>query len=125
MKMLSHCSDGTTGVTGDVLINDLIQKVILLLFQKLKRTADLFKCFFRNYNSSGTCHWNIRNSYIGADGSYTYTADQDAADALDGGTANDVFVYEVQMKVELHSKQHNYITGINDDPVAVKDVDLQ
>ena len=31
---------------------------------------------------------------IGADGSYTYTADQDAADALDNGdTATDVFTY--------------------------------
>ena len=33
---------------------------------------------------------------IGADGSYTYTADQDAADALDDGeTLTDVFTYTV------------------------------
>ena len=48
-----------------------------------------------SYNSSGT---SVTGTYgtltIGADGSYTYVADQTAADALDAGdSANDVFVY--------------------------------
>ena len=48
-----------------------------------------------SYNSSGT---SVTGTYgtltIGADGSYTYIADQTAADALDAGdSADDVFVY--------------------------------
>ena len=48
-----------------------------------------------SYNSSGT---QVTGTYgtltIGADGSYTYAATQDAADPLDAGdTATDVFVY--------------------------------
>ena len=49
------------------------------------------------YASSGT---SVTGTYgtliIGADGSYTYTADQSAADDLDAGdSANDVFTYTV------------------------------
>ena len=49
------------------------------------------------YASNGT---TVVGTYgtliIGADGSYTYTADQSAADALDAGeTADDVFTYTV------------------------------
>ena len=49
------------------------------------------------YDSSGT---SVTGTYgtltIGADGSYTYVADQSAADDLDAGdTATDVFVYTV------------------------------
>ena len=50
-----------------------------------------------SYNSSGT---SITGTYgtliIGADGSYKYTADQSAADALDAGDqVTDVFTYTV------------------------------
>ncbi len=48
-----------------------------------------------SYNSSGT---EVTGTYgtltIGADGSYTYVADQDAADNIDGGSSEtDVFTY--------------------------------
>ncbi len=61
---------------------------------------------------------------IGADGSYTYTADQDAADALDNGdTATDVFTYTVSDGTNTTTATITItVTGINDNPVAQDDV---
>ena len=60
---------------------------------------------------------------IGADGSYTYTADQSAADALDNGdTATDVFTYTVSDGTNTTTATITItVTGINDDPVAQND----
>ena len=48
------------------------------------------------YDSSGTCNWYLWYFTIGADGSYTYVADQSAADDLDASdTATDTFTYRI------------------------------
>ena len=83
--------------------------------------------------SSGTTFLNgtsITGTYgtlvVGADGSYTYTADQSAADALDASeTATDSFTYTVtdgQGETDTATLVIT-VTGINDDPVAVNDTD--
>ena len=83
--------------------------------------------------SSGTTFLNgtsITGTYgtlvVGADGSYTYTADQSAADELDAGdTATDSFTYTVtdgQGETDTATLVIT-VTGINDDPVAVNDTD--
>ena len=79
------------------------------------------------YNSSGR---SVTGTYgtltIGADGSYTYVADQDAADALDAGdTVTDVFVYTVSDGTTPVGAATLTITvtGVNDAPVAVNDTD--
>ena len=73
------------------------------------------------YNSSGT---SVTGTYgtltIGADGSYTYTADQAAADALDASdTVTDVFVYTADGDT---ANLTITVTGVNDAPVAQDDV---
>ena len=62
---------------------------------------------------------------IGADGSYTYTADQAAADALDAGdTDTDVFTYRITDGTATDTATLTItVTGVNDDPVAVNDTD--
>ena len=62
---------------------------------------------------------------IGADGSYTYTADQDAADALDAGdTDTDVFTYRITDGTATDTATLTItVTGVNDTPVAVDDTD--
>jgi len=83
--------------------------------------------------SSGTTFLNgtsITGTYgtlvVGADGSYTYTADQSAADELDASeTATDSFTYTVtdgQGETDTATLVIT-VTGINDDPVAVNDTD--
>ena len=83
--------------------------------------------------SSGTTFLNgtsITGTYgtlvVGADGSYTYTADQSAADALDASeTETDSFTYTVtdgQGETDTATLVIT-VTGINDDPVAVNDTD--
>ena len=72
------------------------------------------------YTSNGT---SVTGTYgtlvIGADGSYTYTADQDAADALDlNDVVTDVFVYTADGAT---ANLTITVTGINDNPVAVND----
>jgi VCBS repeat-containing protein len=63
---------------------------------------------------------------LAADGSYTYVADQPAADTLAAGaTANDVFTYTVKDPGGLVSNTTTLtitVTGTNDAPVAVADV---
>ena len=63
---------------------------------------------------------------LNADGSYTYIADQAAADALaTGATANDVFTYTVKDPDGLVSNATTLtitVTGTNDAPVAHADV---
>ena len=79
-----------------------------------------------SYNSSGT---SVTGTYgtltIGADGSYTYVADQTAADALDAGdSANDVFVYTLSDGTATTTANITIsVLGINDDPAAVDDTD--
>ena len=79
------------------------------------------------YASSGT---SVTGTYgtltIGADGSYTYVADQSAADDLDAGdTATDVFVYTVSDGTSTDTANLTItVTGINDDPAAVNDTCL-
>ena len=60
---------------------------------------------------------------IGADGTYTYIADQDAADALDASdTANDVFTYTLSDgTVTTTATITITVTGTNDAPTAVND----
>ena len=78
------------------------------------------------YNSSGT---SITGTYgtltIGADGSYTYVADQSAADDLDAGdTETDVFVYTVSDGTTTQTANLTItVTGVNDTPTAVDDTD--
>jgi len=63
---------------------------------------------------------------VNANGSYTYVADQDAADNLaTGATATDVFTYTVSDGTDTDTAQITItVTGINDnDPVAVNDTD--
>ena len=80
-----------------------------------------------SYNSSGT---SVTGTYgtltIGADGSYTYVADQAAADALDAGdSANDVFVYTLSDGTATTTANITIsVLGINDDPAAVDDTDV-
>ena len=77
------------------------------------------------YASGGT---TVTGTYgtliIGADGSYTYTADQSAADDLDlNDTATDVFTYTVSDGANTTTATITItVTGINDDPVAQNDV---
>ncbi len=83
-----------------------------------------------SYNSSGT---TVTGTYgqltIGADGSYTYTANQPAADALDEGTGGnasdtvtDVFVYTISDGNLTDTANITItITGVNDTPTAVND----
>ncbi|MES2583292.1 MAG: retention module-containing protein, partial [Pseudomonadota bacterium] len=63
---------------------------------------------------------------LNADGSYTYVADQPAADTLaTGATANDVFTYTVKDPGGLVSNTTTLtitVTGTNDAPVAVANV---
>ena len=82
--------------------------------------------------SSGTTYSNgtsVTGTYgtltIGADGSYTYVADQSAADDLDAGdTATDVFTYTLSDGTATDTATLTItVTGINDDPVAVNDTD--
>ena len=77
------------------------------------------------YASGGT---TVTGTYgtltIGADGSYTYTADQSAADDLDlNDTATDVFTYTVSDGANTTTATITItVTGVNDDPVAQNDV---
>ena len=80
-----------------------------------------------NYNSNGT---SVTGEYgtlvIGADGSYTYTADQTKADNLDKDqTATDTFVYTITDGNNATATANLVITvtGVNDDPVGVNDTD--
>ena len=79
-----------------------------------------------SYNSSGT---SVTGTYgtltIGADGSYTYVADQAAADALDAGdSADDVFIYTLSDGTATTTANITIsVLGINDDPAAVNDTD--
>ena len=62
---------------------------------------------------------------IQADGSYTYVADQAAADALDAGdTVTDTFTYTIKMMEMVERILHNndlYNNWYDDDPVGVND----
>ena len=62
---------------------------------------------------------------LNANGSYTYVADQDAADALDAGdTVTDVFNYTVSDGSATDMATLTItVNGINDAPVAVDDTD--
>ena len=85
-----------------------------------------------SYNSNGT---SVTGTYgtltIGADGSYTYVADQAAADALDlNDSVTDTFVYTItddasSPRSPLTDSTTLTITvlGINDTPTAVNDTD--
>ena len=85
-----------------------------------------------SYNSNGT---SVTGTYgtltIGADGSYTYVADQAAADALDlNDSVTDTFVYTItddasSPRSPLTDSATLTITvlGINDTPTAVNDTD--
>ena len=80
------------------------------------------------YNGSGSsAGTSVTGTYgtltIGADGSYTYAATQDAADALDvGDTATDVFVYTLSDGTATTTATLTItILGANDAPVAADD----
>ncbi len=79
-----------------------------------------------SYNSSGT---SVTGTYgtltIGADGSYTYVADQSAADDLDlNDSVTDVFVYTLSDGTATTTANITItVLGANDDPVAVNDTD--
>jgi VCBS repeat-containing protein len=80
-----------------------------------------------SYNSNGT---SVTGTYgtltIGADGTYTYVADQSASDDLDASdTATDSFTYTVSDgNGETDTATLIFtVTGINDAPVAVNDTD--
>ena len=62
---------------------------------------------------------------LAADGTYTYAADQSAADDLDASdTATDVFTYTVSDGTATDTATITItVTGVNDAPVAVNDTD--
>ena len=62
---------------------------------------------------------------IGANGSYTYVADQSAADDLDASdTATDSFTYTISDGTATDTATLIFtVTGINDAPAAVNDTD--
>ena len=76
------------------------------------------------YNSSGT---SVTGTYgtlvVGADGTYTYVADQSAADALDASdTVTDSFTYTVSDGTATSTATLIItVTGVNDAPTAVND----
>ena len=78
------------------------------------------------YNSNFT---TVTGTYgtlkIGADGTYTYVADQSAADDLDASdTATDSFTYTVSDGTATDTATIIItVTGVNDAPVAVNDTD--
>ena len=78
------------------------------------------------YNSNGT---SVTGTYgtlvVGANGTYTYVADQDAADDLDAGdTATDSFTYTISDGDATDTATLIItVTGVNDAPVAVNDTD--
>ena len=80
-----------------------------------------------SYNSSGT---SVTGTYgtltIGADGSYTYVADQAAADALDlNDSVTDTFVYTLSDGTATTTANIVItVLGVNDTPVAVDDTDV-
>ena len=79
-----------------------------------------------SYNSSGT---QVTGTYgtltVGADGTYTYVADQSASDDLDlNDTATDSFTYTVSDGTATDTATLIFtVTGVNDAPVAVDDTD--
>ncbi len=81
--------------------------------------------------SSGTVGQSLTGTYgtltINADGSYTYVADQAAADALDpGDSATDTFTYTVADDDDKNTDTGEIVitvNGTNDDIVAVNDTD--
>ncbi|MDC0967998.1 VCBS domain-containing protein [Alphaproteobacteria bacterium] len=76
---------------------------------------------------AGTIGSGLTGTYgtltVNANGSYTYVADQDAADALDlGDTAIDYFNYTVTSGSQTDTAVLAItVTGLNDDPVATND----
>ena len=113
-------SDGSTGVTGDVLTNDTDADGDTLTVSAIQNSS----------GTSGTLGSGLTGTYgtltINADGSYSYVADQSAADDLDSGDqVTDVFTYTVS---DGNGGQDTAtititITGVNDAPVAVDDTD--
>ena len=79
-----------------------------------------------SYNSSGT---SVTGTYgtltVGADGTYTYVADQSAADDLDlNDNVTDVFTYTLSDGAQTSTATLTItVTGVNDAPVAVDDTD--
>ena len=80
--------------------------------------------------NSGTAGSSAVVGYYGtltlaADGTYTYAADQSAADDLDAvDTATDSFTYTVSDGTATDTATlHITVTGVNDAPVAVNDTD--
>ncbi len=113
-------TDGSTGVTGDVLTNDTDADGDTLTVSAIQNSS----------GTSGTLGSGLTGTYgtltINADGSYSYVADQSAADDLDSGDqVTDVFTYTVS---DGNGGQDTAtititITGVNDAPVAVDDTD--
>ena len=88
-----------TGSQNDVLNDDSDADGDTITVTKIKKNggSNSNVASSSTYNSNGT---SVTGTYgtltIGADGSYTYTADQDAADDLDAGDqVTDVFVYTI------------------------------
>ena len=79
-----------------------------------------------SYNSNGT---SVTGTYgtltVGADGTYTYVADQSAADDLDlNDNVTDVFTYTLSDGAQTSTATLTItVTGVNDAPVAVNDTD--
>ena len=77
-----------------------------------------------SYNSNGT---SITGTYgtlvVGADGTYTYVADQSAADALDASdTVTDSFTYTMSDGTATDTATLIItVTGVNDTPIAADD----
>ena len=77
-----------------------------------------------SYNSSGT---QVTGTYgqltVGADGTYTYVANQSAADDLDAGdTVTDSFTYTISDGDATDTATLIItVTGINDTPAGVDD----
>ena len=74
-----------------------------------------------NTNSPTSITGTYGTLTIGADGSYTYTADQSASDSITTGTtANDIFTYTADGATATLTIT---VTGVNDAPTVVNDTD--
>ena len=118
-----------TGSQDDVLNDDTdADDAASLTVSQIRKSggSDSSVASSSTYNSNFT---SVTGTYgtlkIGADGSYTYTADQDAADDLDAGDqATDVFVYTAtDGTTDVTATLTITVTGVNDAPVAVNDTD--
>ena len=122
-------AEGTAGVSGTgVLGNDdgsSDHDIESLRVTQVKPDGDTYSTI--NDGGSTTVTSTYGTLTLFSDGSYTYTADQAAVEAITkDATVDDTFVYEIKDDDDINASTANLvitITGINDAIVAVDDTD--